>query len=375
MRNKEINVQQVFFALVRAGLWEQGVRLQPFERIDFSSVYKLAEEQSVVGLVAAGLDHVQDMKVQKKDVIQFIGDAFHLEQRNISMNSFIRALVDRMRGAGISCVLIKGQGIAQCYERPLWRCAGDVDLLLDTGNYEKAKAFLTPLAARESITGIENVKEYCMTIDSWIVELHGTLRCRLTGRMERALDGIQERICKGEVRGWQIEGQTIPLPSGDSDVFVIFTHLVKHFFKGGIGLRQICDWCRLMWTFRDSIDKEFLESGLRRMGLMTEWKAFAAYVVEYLGMPVDAMPFYEDKVNWRRRARHIYKDILREGNFGHNRDYSYYGKYPFFISKTISLWGHFRDAVRHSILFPVDSWRVFFKVFSRGVNAVLQRKV
>ena len=45
---------QVFFALLRAGLWKQGVRLQPYGDIDFQAVYDLADEQSVVGLIAAG---------------------------------------------------------------------------------------------------------------------------------------------------------------------------------------------------------------------------------------------------------------------------------------------------------------------------------
>lgn len=41
--------QQAFFALVRAGLWEQDVQLLPFGKVDFSAVMRLAEEQAVVG--------------------------------------------------------------------------------------------------------------------------------------------------------------------------------------------------------------------------------------------------------------------------------------------------------------------------------------
>ena len=62
------------------------------------------------------------------------------------MNYFIGVLVEKMREAGIYTVLVKGQGVGQCYERPLWRSCGDVDLFFDAENYERAKGFLTPLA-------------------------------------------------------------------------------------------------------------------------------------------------------------------------------------------------------------------------------------
>ena len=47
-----------FFALVRAGFWEKDVRLSELEKIDFNEVCQLAEEQSVMGIVAAGQERV-----------------------------------------------------------------------------------------------------------------------------------------------------------------------------------------------------------------------------------------------------------------------------------------------------------------------------
>ncbi len=58
--------QQAFFALLRAGLWEQEVRLVPYGEIDFLAVLDLAEEQSVVRLLAAGIEHVVDGRPAKR---------------------------------------------------------------------------------------------------------------------------------------------------------------------------------------------------------------------------------------------------------------------------------------------------------------------
>lgn len=61
---------------------------------------------------------------------------------------------------------------------------------------------------------------------------------------------------------------------------------------------------------------------------MTVWTAFGAYAVVYLGMPVDAMPFYSDEKRWKRKAKHINKFILNVGNMRHNRDIIYHSNYP-----------------------------------------------
>ena len=100
------------------------------------------------------------------------------------------------------------------------------------------------------------------------------------------------------------------LPSPDNDVFFVFTHFIKHFYTEGMTLRQICDWCRLLWTYRDTINEGLLEERLRRSGLMTEWHSFASLAVAYLGIPVEAMPIYEEKECWHKKAQQIINLIL-----------------------------------------------------------------
>lgn len=127
--------KQTFFALVEAGLWEKGVRLSTYNKIDFHEVKRLAEEQAVIGLVAARLEYVTDIEFPKEDLLQFVGQALQLEQRNKAMNEFLAGIIDKLRKEGVYTLLLKGQGIAQCYERPLWRVSGDVDLFLSNDNY------------------------------------------------------------------------------------------------------------------------------------------------------------------------------------------------------------------------------------------------
>ena len=366
------NLIDAFFVLLRAGLWERNLKLLPYEPLDFDALFQLADDQAVVGLLAAGLEHVEDRKVTKPEALPFLKKVFSLENRNDSMNKAVESLVLKMRGVGIYALLVKGQGVALCYEKPQWRASGDIDFLLDSEYYEKAKAYFSKEIKSIGTEGIYS-RHLGMTIDSWTVELHGTLRCGLSSRIDRVIDEVQAETFKnGNVRCWRNGETDVFIPCPDSDVIFIFTHFLKHFYKGGIGLRQICDWCRLLWTFKETIDESLLEMRLRKMGLMSEWKAFASFAVDSLGMPVETMPFYDPAPKWIRKASKIQTFILRVGNFGQNRNMSYYEKYPYFIRKGISFWRRCGDLVRHALIFPWDSFRFFPRIMLNGLRSAMR---
>jgi hypothetical protein len=308
------NTIDAFFALLRSGLWENNVLLSLFGEIDYNHVFLLSQEQAVVGLVAAGLEYVKDIKPPQELVLQYVGQTIQIEQRNKAMNSFIEDVMERMREKGIYALLIKGQGIAQCYERPLWRSSGDIDFFLSNENYVKAKQYLLSFSSGKKPERHYS-KEMGINIAPWYVEVHGTLRTGLSTRVDSVIDSVQKEVFYGgDVRSW-INGNTkVFLPAPDSDVFLVFTHFIKHFYKeGGVSIRQLCDWCRLLWSYKEKINLELLERRLKRAGLLGEWKGFAAVAVKYLGMQCDAMPLYDDNDKWAKKGNKIVTFILKRG--------------------------------------------------------------
>lgn len=374
----------VFFELVRAGLWERDAQLLQYGNINYDEIYRLAEEQSVVGLVAAGIEHVVDIKPPQEMVLQIVGEALQLEQQNTQMNDFIGHLISRMRSVGVYALLVKGQGVAQCYERPLWRACGDVDLLLSGDNYLKAKEFLIPLASsveRESFYK----KHLGMTIhntfgtseqgreDSWVVELHGKLWTGISKKIDKGIDGVQKDLFYGgNVRSWDNNGTTVFLPSPDNDVIIVFTHFLGHFFKGGVGLRQICDWCRLLWTYQKEINIHQLEKRLIQMGVLTEWRVFGVFAVDYLGVPPEIIPLFKTSYGYRFRARCVLKRVLRTGNMGHNIDQSYRRNNSFWREKTITFFRRFGEFFNMIIIFPMDAPRFFVYYTMQRMKAIFK---
>ena len=367
------NNQLAFFELLRAGLWEKEARLYKFKDIDYATILNMAEEQSVVGLVTAGLERVVDVKVPQEWVLQFVGETLQIEQQNKDMNAYLAKLIEQLRQKDVYAILVKGQGIAQCYEKPLWRASGDIDLLLSDTNYEKAKKVLLP-AAIDVEKEFKAFKHVGMTMQNGIVvELHGTMHSRLSRRVDNVIDEAQKDVFYGgNVRSWKNAGTSVFLPSADNDVIFVFTHILHHYFIDGIGLRQICDWCRLLYTYKTFMNHNFLESRIRRAGLMSEWKAFAALTVDWLGMPPEAIPFYSSDKKWSKKAERILAFVLECGNFGHNQKRSYSDSYV--LKKAMALWRKFKNFYRQFKVFSIDSIKFFCGFVISGLDAASRRE-
>ena len=284
------------------------------------------------------------------------------------MNKFVATLFDRLHGKDIHPILLKGQGVAQCYDKPLLRMYGDVDLLLSQEQYQEAKNYLLPFASMTKDSN-EHKKEFAMRISNFQVELHGSLRCGFSTRIDRELDKIyRDAFVRQECRTTFGDVPIHLLGEGDN-VFYVFVHLLNHFYKGGVGIRQICDWCRLLWTFRESLDRGAMESRLKKMRLMSEWRAFGTFAVEYLGMPAEAMPFYSDDEKWRRKARQILAFVLKVGNLGANRKgktKSAAGMPHLLVRKIKSSKQRICDLANHFTIFPMDTLRFFPNIFFNG---------
>ena len=397
------NNQKVFFELLRTGLWGdlkfkvESLKLKDFQSLDWNEVYQLAREQSVQGLVLQGIEWFKnhnlnvletsgtseraradlDLNIPQILLLQWIGEVQVIEQQNMEMNAFVAELIEKLRENDADALLVKGQGVAQCYEKPLWRACGDVDIFLSDENYEKAKAFLNPLAS-----SVE--KEYVcekhlgMTINGWVVELHGSLRVGLPNKINRVLDDIKtDTFNRGNMRLW-MNGQTeVFLLGKENDIVYVFVHFLNHFYKEGVGLRQICDWCRLMWMYRNEIDVKKIEERIKRMGLVSEWKAFGALAIEYLGFPKDSMPLLDvrskkEDVRWRKKVDRIMEFILKSGNMGHNRDMSHFSKYPYLIRKCVSMGRRIGDLINHARIFPLDSLRFFPRIMWNGLRSAVR---
>ena len=354
-----MNRTDSFLQLIRAGLWEKTEGdLPAVSDATWLKVLELAKEQTVPGLLSAGIRRY-NAEPPSEVSLQLMQEEAQMELRNAKMDAFIAKLFTLLQKDNIQAVLIKGQSIARYYEQPERRCPGDVDLVLTPENYEKAKTLMTP-KARSCGPEDRFLLHYGLFFGGIELELHGTLRSRLSSRIDRFIDGLCKDVfdkSRFQIQG--IAGSDIPSPVPDDYLILLFLHILQHFFQEGIGLRQICDWCRLLWAGKGEFDIALLEERLKNLGLMSEWHAFAALAVGYLGLPKDAMPLYEE--GYEIKAARILRYIFNTGNFGQNRDLAGMRRLPFFFKKTALFLRKAGDFFKYRLMiFPADGTRFMF---------------
>ncbi|WP_286727478.1 MULTISPECIES: nucleotidyltransferase family protein [Sphingobacterium] len=220
------------------------------------------------------------------------------------MNTVIAAQYIFFSDIGLSPILQKGQGVAQCYRSPLHRFSGDIDWYFAHGEYAKARNLLK----NENIF-IEDTKY--QNID---VEHHKKLFDIRNPFKAGYLKKLQIKFAE-QYQYLQIENQSVRLLSPELQLLQVNVHILKHLISLGIGLRQFCDSARLYHTLSSQIDPDILKKIYRDLGILQWAHALHRILVELIGLPIIDVPFPYPKnieIDW------IVNEIWYAGNLGYH---------------------------------------------------------
>lgn len=366
------NSDKLFFDILRKGLWDKSEEdaFCPVDEQVWREVLWLSSSQTVAGIIADGLSDCPQGVVPRKIAMKLISASVSTEHRNQQINAKIAQLIPEFVKAGVSVVVVKGQAIAQCYKNPFSRMPGDIDLIVKPEDYERAKAIIRNLSGEEG-SDDSGVKHFAATVGDIEVEVHGTIHTSLSSKINNMLDEMQvELLAAGGSCEWDCNGVSVKAPSADFDALYIFLHLLQHFFCGGLGLRQLCDMAMALHTHKGEVDVQKLIERLERMKIVSEWKAFIAFLVNYLGLPEQEAPLYNDK--YVKQADRIWKYIRKTGNFGKNKSRRYGTNSSYLLRKAESLIRNSSCFVNHIQLFPSDSFKFFGYYFANGMRTAVK---
>ena len=276
-------MRRTFLTLVRSGLWNTPVDPTPFSSMnsaDWEEIYQLARTQALVAITFDGvLSLPAELRPPRPLYLQWAAKVVQIEQSNLRLNEELPEVFMPYREAGLHPILLKGQGIATHYINPLHRQCGDIDVYIGKEGQPIANNILLRHGAGN--------RYFQRLIQEWYPQ-HAETR--------------------------EIHEYPVSLPPVTFNALYIFMHAFVHFLNSGIGLRQVCDWTRLLATRHEDIDKLLLEKYFRKVGLLRAAKAFGYIAVHYLGLPEDNLPF---SVKGMERAGEILlDDIFATGNFG-----------------------------------------------------------
>ena len=278
--------------------------------MDWRGLYRFCQEQAIVGIVLAGIDRLS--KSRKIDVPQdllfeWIGQANMLESQNKLVNQRVKELIEYLREQGKESCILKGQGNALMYPNPAMRTPGDIDVWLQ-GTKKEVAAFV-----HQRFPDM-NVQYHHMSypvFDDVEVEVHYYPSfCYNKWHNHRLQQYFRE---SSEAQLWNINSEGYAVPTNAFNLVFQLSHMMRHFFTQGIGLRHAIDYYYLL---RQDIAETEKQEAVNVMKCCGMYKFFCAVLwieKEILGLNKNTDTA---KVN-EKAGNLVLSEMLKGGNFGH----------------------------------------------------------
>jgi hypothetical protein len=304
---------KAFFALLRAGLWnkEPDDGCFPLTPEVWKRMYVLARKQTVAGIVYDGIMRLPVDHFPPKDLLlEWAVLVARFEDLNTKMNREAGELYALFAENRIEVFLMKGQGVAACYDNPLHRMCGDIDWSFpDKENFDRANR----LIERRQIK-VERDPGFS-TSYAWkgfLVEHHRHLLDISNPFLSDYLRRMQQEEQLRSIY-LDVDGQQIALPSPVLTHLSVNSHILKHLLAFGISVRQLCDSARVCSSYHSEEERTSLKEIYRKLGIYHWIHLLNHLLVSYLGMPEEYLPFPlipQQKADW------MMQDMLQSGNFG-----------------------------------------------------------
>ena len=309
--NKEL---AALLTLLRAGLWEKepdDLSVFPLSGEDWSRVYHQAQRQTVTGIVYRGLCLLPDRFLPSDPLLlRWVAATDTIERRNRKMNSALTGLYGMFRKNNLHPVLLKGQGVASLYEHPLLRECGDIDFYFPTGEEERCAISLIQKTGCRVQYEADGSFHYRW--NGMMVEHHSHLFDINNPFLKNYLEKIECRYGYHTAFFSPEIGMEIAVPSPMLHLLLQNTHIMKHAFGWGIGLRQLCDMARACYCFHDSINPYETRSLYHKTGIENWSRLLHSFFQDYLGLSPECLPYKEKRIC----SQPLLEIIMRGGNFG-----------------------------------------------------------
>ena len=320
-----------FFDFLKYCLGNKGNISRVVDSMDWQELYSFASKQAILGLCFDGIERLgeeyrEELRlnpIERELLMTWMGKAHQISRQNRKVNAVASKLYSMLRGDGLRCCILKGQGNALMYPNPYSRTPGDIDVWIDASR-ERIMEYAQKKFELEDDIRLQHLET---SLDGVPVELH-FFPCSMNNpiyhaRLQKWFRRNADLQCS-HIVGLPDGAGDIAIPTSAFNVVYQLCHLYHHFFDEGIGMRQIIDYYYVVNNDELLVIKETLQKELKHLGL---WKFAGAlmYVLhEVLGLSEEKMIAPMDE----KRGKLLLAEILNGGNFG-----QYFTKYGHFTQQ------------------------------------------
>lgn len=288
-------------------------------------LYIEIEKQAITGLTIYGLNILMGSNPVLKDslsqeeLLQWISVGEMIRQRNDLMNKAVVSLCRELEDMGVTFMLVKGQTLNAIYPEKGIRQSGDIDFIVHPDSWDKAYRYFADTIGEDKIDA-HTEKHVEWEKDGVAYEMHRWLNDFATKKHQQYWDDVVMKEAWNNTWKVEINGRAVSTLAPTYNALYVFVHLFYHFVNEGVGLRQFVDWALVLEKYSKEISRDKLEAHLEGVGLKKAYCGLGAVLTDYLGLPEVLFPFEISEMD-HKVAPKVVDNIIKVGNFGHNRHY------------------------------------------------------
>lgn len=274
---------------------------------DWTSIYKEAQRQSLVGVLLKGVEKaIASGENKPKFLMQWIAQTLTLENRNRQLDARCKDITDIFNGIGLRSCVLKGQGVALLYPNPLRRQCGDIDLWVEGNRDEIYRILKARWNIGETVIHHAEVEIFMDTP----TEIHFIPSFTYSPFLYRKYKKFFKKSADRQFANYdKTVGFAYPTP--EFNAVYSLMHIFHHVLHEGIGLRQLLDYYYIL----RSIDKEQrvqMFEEMRHLGLVKFAEAVMYVEQQMFGLEPK---FLLCKPN-EKLGKLLLAEIELAGNFG-----------------------------------------------------------
>ncbi len=325
----------LFYELLRVALGTQKRLSRMPREEEWRQLFAMAEKQCVDGIAYHALERLacQGQKPSEDIVLDWYSYAEQIKEQNRIVNRRCKEVTELFAEAGYETCILKGQGNGLMYKDPptslcreaydmskedeqlgMLRVPGDIDIWVK-GDKDEIIRFCRSKVGKTNIT--HHHVEFPI-FDDVPVEVHFIPSYSAFSRYNKRLQTFFESFQTEEIHGVDEKGNDYSMIVPEKKVNLVFqmSHMMRHFFGGGIGFRQMIDYYYLLSDpptslHREAYKKEVAETfeylGMRKFAGAVMW-----IMKEVLGMDDQYLIVAPDE----KRGRLVLSEMMVGGNFG-----------------------------------------------------------
>ena len=269
------------------------------ENCDRDAIAKKAIQQNILPLVYFNLFGEETNNVYYPLVMQSLAN-------NERRMFFLGKLSKELTEAGIEHCVLKGSSLAVLYPMPELRISGDVDMLINPADEKQVMKFMEErnFAVTERYKNAQNFT--AKHPKAGLFEIHVKL---FDSEFDKYVLKDKFKVKEPFVLTTNPDGTELNILSKNDGLYFAASHMIKHFVKDGLGLRQVSDWLLYVEKYGDEVDMAGFNTVIEELGFGKFMNA-----IYTIGNKYFKMNFKCEEEN----PEDILSDMDEGGSFGHN---------------------------------------------------------